>query len=204
MYSYKRTQDSLFDPTELVIKTFLRHQKVWAQFKEDGFLRWSGALPWWGDFWYFCRFCVWLHSPRWSSYRSQTEQPRTKIISTSCTKSKCTRNNDHHNCSNDKAHTCNILPNPYNLWDGIKQLFWHSNTLKIGTLCPISILNRRHLEIERTFFAVFIIAKEGQWKEVIARQFCILSKKIAHRTDEWTTQLLRLRSWVIFGSSEQW
>ena len=29
-------------------------------------------------------------------------------------------------------------------------------------------------------------------------------KEITYRTDEWTKQLLRLKSWVISGSPEQW
>ena len=91
--------------------------------------------------------------------RNNLEQ---KNVSRSCTKAECIRNSNHHNCSNDKDHTSNTFLNPYKLRDWMGQILWHSTTLLVGTLSPISILKQQLSHLEQTYFHFFSIAIDAQ------------------------------------------
>ena len=84
-----------------------------------------------------------------------------------------------------------------------QQLQCHSTTLRIDTLCPISTLNEQLTNLEQTHIRCSLHCE--RWKK---RRDCASAlhsfKEITYRTDEWTKQLLQLKSWVISGNPEQW
>ena len=90
----------------------------------------------------------------------------------------------------------------YGTW--FQQLLCHSATLMIHTLCSISTLNQQLNNLEQTQNR-FSLHYE-RW--TVKGRDCVSAlhffKEITYRTDEWTKQLLRLKSWVISGSPEQW
>ena len=90
----------------------------------------------------------------------------------------------------------------YEAW--FQQLLCHSATTMIHTLCSISTLNQQLNNIEQTHTRCSL--HYGRW--AVKRRDCASAlhsfKEITYRTDEWTKQLLRLKSWVISGSPEQW
>ena len=85
-----------------------------------------------------------------------------------------------------------------------QQHFCHSATLMIHTLCSISNLNQQLNNLEQTH--IWCSLHYERW--TVKRRDCAsvlhFFKEITYRTDKWTKQLLRLKSWVISGSPEQW
>ena len=86
--------------------------------------------------------------------------------------------------------------------------FWtrtiHSTTLIIHTLCPINTLNQQLTNLEQAHIRCFLHC--DRWT-VKGRDYALALhsfKEITYRMDEWTKQLLRLKSWVISGNPEQW
>ena len=90
----------------------------------------------------------------------------------------------------------------YGTW--FQQHFCHSATLLIQTLCSISTLNQQLNNLEQTQIRSSLQYQrwtvEGRDCASVLHSF----KEITYRTDEWTKQLLKLKSWVISGSPEQW
>ena len=90
----------------------------------------------------------------------------------------------------------------YGAW--FQQLLCHSATIMIHTLCSISTLNQQLNNLEQSHTRCSL---HYEWWTVKRRDCASalhLFKEITYRTGEWTKQLLRLKSWVIFGSPEQW
>ena len=76
--------------------------------------------------------------------------------------------------------------------------------LLIGTQHPISILTQQLTNLEQTYNRCSL-----QWyRWMVKGRDCASAlhffKGFTYRTDDWTKQLLRLKSWVIFGTTEQW
>ena len=84
-----------------------------------------------------------------------------------------------------------------------QQFLCYSTTLTIETLCPISILNKQLTNLEQTHIRCSIHCERWTVKGKDCTSVLHSFKKMSHRTDEWTKQLLRLKSWVISGSPEQ-
>ena len=85
-----------------------------------------------------------------------------------------------------------------------QQLLCHSATLMVHTLCSISTLNQQLNNLEQTHYRCSLHYDRWTVKERDCVSALHSSKEITYRTDEWTKQLLRLKSWVISGSPEQW
>ena len=85
-----------------------------------------------------------------------------------------------------------------------QQLLCQSTILMIHTLCSIRTLNQQLNNLEQTHFRCSLHCE--RW--TVKRRDCASAlpsfKEITYRTEEWTKQLLRLKSWVISGSLEQW
>ena len=85
-----------------------------------------------------------------------------------------------------------------------QQLLCHSATLMIHTLCSISTLNQQLNNLKQTRIRRSLHYERWTVKGTDCASTLHSSKEITYRTDEWTKQLLRLKSWVISGSREQW
>ena len=83
----------------------------------------------------------------------------------------------------------------YETW--FQQLLYHSPTLMIHTLCPISTLNQQLTNLEQTHIRCSLHCEQWTVKGTNSASVLHSFKEITYRTDEWTKQLLRLKSWVI-------
>ena len=125
-------------------------------------------------------------------------------ISRSCEKPQCIPTIEQHICVVDKQHSSNIFLNPYNLWDLVPAALMslsHTN----GTYSMFNQYPQPTTQQSEQTRIQYILHNE-QWT-VKGRDSASAShsfKEITYRTDEWTKQLLRLKSWVISGSPEQW
>ena len=86
----------------------------------------------------------------------------------------------------------------------LQQLLRHSTTIMIDTLYPISTLNQQLTNLEQTHIRCSLHCERWTVKGEDCASALRSFKEITYRTDEWTKQLLRLKSWVISGSPEQW
>ena len=89
----------------------------------------------------------------------------------------------------------------YGTW--LQQLLYHWTTLMIHILCPISTLNQQLTNLEQTHIRRSVHCEQWTAKRRACASALHSFKEITYRTDEWTKQLLRLKSWVICGSQEQ-
>ena len=89
-------------------------------------------------------------------------------------------------------------------WKWFRQLLCHSTTLMIQTLCSISTLNQQLNNLEQNHVRCSLHCERWTVKGRDCASALHSFKEITYRTDEWTKQLLRLKSWVISGSPEQW
>ena len=90
----------------------------------------------------------------------------------------------------------------YGTW--FHQLLWHSTTLMIHTLCSITALNQDFNNLEQTHIQFSLHCERWTVKGRDCASALRSFREITYRTDERTKQLLRLKSWVISGSPEQW
>ena len=86
----------------------------------------------------------------------------------------------------------------YGAW--FQQLLCHSATIMIHTLCSISTLNQQLNNLEQTHTRCSLHYERWTVKRRDCASALASFKEITYRTDEWTKQLLRLKSWVISGS----
>ena len=89
----------------------------------------------------------------------------------------------------------------YRTW--FQQLLCHSTTLMIQSLCPISTLNQHFTNLEQTHIRCSLHCERWTVNGKDCASALHSFKEITYRTDEWTKQLLRLKSWVFSGSPEQ-
>ena len=90
----------------------------------------------------------------------------------------------------------------YGTW--FQQLLCHSTTLTIETLCPTSAPNQQLTNLEQTHTPCSFHCERWTAKAKDCASTLHSFREITYRTDEWTKQLLRLKSWVISWSPEQW
>ena len=81
-----------------------------------------------------------------------------------------------------------------------QQLLCHSITLMIDTLCPISTLNQQLTNLEQTHNRCSLHCEGWTVKGRDCASALHSFNEITYQTDEWTKQLLRLKSWVISGN----
>ena len=90
----------------------------------------------------------------------------------------------------------------HGMW--MQQLSGHSTKLLIGILCSMSTFQHQLIILEQTHNRCFLHCDrwtvEGRDCTPAIHSF----RENTYLTHEWTKQLLRLRSWVIIGSPEQW
>ena len=86
----------------------------------------------------------------------------------------------------------------------LQQLLRHSTTIMIDTLYPVSTLNQQLTNPEQTHIQCSLHCERWTVKGKDCTSALRSLKEITYRTDEWTKELLRLKSWVISGSPEQW
>ena len=89
----------------------------------------------------------------------------------------------------------------YGTW--FQQLLCHSATLMIHTLCSISTLNQQLNNLEQTQIRCSLHYERRTVKGRNCASALHSFREITYRTDEWTKQLLRVKSWVISESREQ-
>ena len=89
----------------------------------------------------------------------------------------------------------------YGKW--IQHFLYHSTGLLQGTLCPISTLKQQLTNLKQTHVRCSLHCHrwtvEARSCSSVLRSF----KESTHRTNEWTKQLLRLKSWLIKGRPQQ-
>ena len=90
----------------------------------------------------------------------------------------------------------------YGSW--FQQLLCHSATRMIHALCSISTLKQKLNNLERTHIRCSLHCERWTVKGRDCASALQSFKEVTYRTDERTKQLLRLKSWVISGSQEQW
>ena len=90
----------------------------------------------------------------------------------------------------------------YGTW--FQQLLCHSNTLMMHTLCSISTLNQQLNNLEQTQIQCSLHCERWTVKERDCTSVLHSFNEITYQTDEWTKQLLLLKSWVISGNPERW
>ena len=118
--------------------------------------------------------------------------------------SKCNPSNDRHNCFIDKQHNSNIFLNPYNLWDMVPAALMSLNHTNGRYYMSNRYLNQQLTNLEQTLIRCSL-PREG-W--TVKGRGCASAlhsfNEITYQTDDWTKQLLRLKSWVISGNPERW
>ena len=85
-----------------------------------------------------------------------------------------------------------------------QQLLSHSITLMIDTLCPISTPNQQLTNLEQTHIRCSLHCEGWTVKGMECASALHSFNEITYQTDEWTKQLLRLKSWVISWNPERW
>ena len=108
-------------------------------------------------------------------------------ISRSCEKPQCIPSNDQHICVVDELHSSNRLNEPVQfMGPGLQQHFCHSATLLIHTLCSNQYPQPTTQQPRADSYPVFSsLRTRNSKRKGIARQFCILSKKLhTGRTNE--------------------
>ena len=90
----------------------------------------------------------------------------------------------------------------YGTW--IQQVLCHSTKILKGTLYRISTFKRYFNNLEQAYIRCSVHCNRWTAKGSDCASALRSSKEITYRTDQWTKQFLRLKSWVIFGSPEEW
>ena len=124
-------------------------------------------------------------------------------ISRSFEKPQYIPSNDQHTCSVDEQNSSNIFLNPYNLWDMLPATLMSLNrtnfTYSMFNQCPQPTTQQPRTDSYPVFSSLRTMESKKKGLRVSFAFF-----QITYRTDEWTKQLLRLKTWVISGSPEQW
>ena len=211
MYNYNKSILSPYDPTKLAIHSILRPEddlisncgrnlKKTVSFDDVVHFIDEENMVTHVDF--DCGITLFPETPT----KIRQIKRKRNYISRSCEKPQCIPSNDQHTCFVDEQHSSNIFLNPYNLWDGtwFQQLLCHSATLMIHTLCSISTLNQQLNNLEQTQIRCSLHYERWTVNGRDCASALHSFKESTYRSDKWTKQLLRLKSWVISGSREQW
>ena len=206
MCSYNETQVSPYDPTKLAIHSILRLEddlisncgpsvKKTVSFDDVVHFIDEENMVTYVDF-----DCGITFFPETPTKIRQINRERN-YNSISCEKPQCIPSNDQHTCF---LMSSIALISFWTRTTWFQQLLCHSATLMIHTLCSISTLNQQLNNLEQTHIQCSLHYERWTVKGRDCASALHSFKKITYRTDEWTKQLLRLKSWVISGSPEQW
>ena len=123
--------------------------------------------------------------------------------SRSCEKPLVNPSNDQHTCCVDEQHRSYIFFNPYNLWDMVPAALMSLNHTN-DRYCMSNKYPKRTTHQPRTVSCpVFSSLRTKDSKRKGLQVSFHSFNHFTYRTDEWTEQLIRLKSWVISGSPEQ-
>ena len=125
-------------------------------------------------------------------------------ISRSCEKTKCVPINDWHNCFIDEQHNSNIFLNPCNLWDMVPAALMSLNHTNDRYSMSNQYPHQQLTNLEQTHIRCSLPCEGWTVKGRDCASALHSFNEITHQTDEWTKQLLRLKSWVISGNPEWW
>ena len=208
MRSSNETQDSLHDPTKAAIHSFLQLEEHFISNcghyfrKTDSF----DDLVHFNDEEKIVTF-VGFDCGNTAYTGAPTELGRNnrerKNISRSCKRPRWILNNGHHNCSIVNKLTSDKVLSPYHIYDMDPAAHVAVNCTSDRTLCPISILEQQVTKLEQTYLRCFLHCERWTVKGRDCASALRSQKEVTYWTDEWTKQLLRLESWVIFGSPEE-
>ena len=112
--------------------------------------------------------------------------------------------NDQHVCPVDEQHSSNIFLTPYILWDmsppALTSLNHNNDRYSISNQYPQPTT---HQPRTNSYPVLSSLRMMNSKREGLRVSFAFF-QGITYRTDEWTKQLLRLTSWVIFENPELW
>ena len=209
MYNYNKSVLSPYDPTKLAIHSILRPEDdVISNF--DPNLKKTVSFD---DVVHFideeniktfvdsdCGITFFPENP--TKFRQINREQN--YISRSCEKPQCIPSNDQQSVLWLSCIALISLWTRTNYGTWFQQHFCHSATLMIHTLCSISTLNQQLNNLEQTHIRCSLHYERWTVKGRDCASVLHSFKEITYRTDEWTKQLLRLKSWVISESPEQW
>ena len=150
------------------------------------------------------RICFLYYFLPWSSYESWIDQRRMENISRSCGKPKYISKNDHHNCSTDDEHLSNVSLNPYILSDmdaaDVMPLKHTTYEYSMTNEYPQTTTHQPRTDSIPVFSSLHRIDSKRKG----LRQFFAFLQKNHSPNGQVNETVVRLTSWVIFGSPEQW
>ena len=125
-------------------------------------------------------------------------------ISISCEKTQGIPSNDQKNCFFMSSITLIHFWTHTTYGTKFQQLSCHPNKVTIGTLCPISTLSHQLTNLEQTHIRWSLHCEQWtvKWRDCASDLHSFW--EITYRMNEWTKQLLRLKSSMISGNLEQW
>ena len=125
-------------------------------------------------------------------------------LSRSGSKPKCISINDEHNCSTDEKQTSSTVLKMYIFWDldpaSLMKLIHTTEKDSLSNQYPQKTIHQPRTD----YYALFLSLQPVDSKKKDCASALHSFRKIIYRTDEWTKQLLRFKSWVFSGSPEQW
>ena len=173
--------------------------KLLPEFQKNCIFWWHCAVQWWGEHRDLWRFGLWYYFLPGTPTKIRQINRERNYISRSCDKPKCIHSNDQQNCFIDEKHNSDIFLNPYILWDSVP---CHSTTLMTDTLRPKSTLNQQLTKLEQTQIRCSLHCEGWTVKGRDCASALHSFNEITYQTDDWTKQLLRLKSWVISVNQE--
>ena len=209
MYNYNKSVLSTYDPTKLATHSILRPEadlksncgpKVKKTVSFDDVVHFIDEenMVTYVDF-----DCGITFFPETPTKIRQIKRKRN-YISRSCKKPQCVPSNDQHTCFVDKQHTSNLFLNPYNFWKmvpaALMSLSHTNDTYSMLNQNPQPTTQQPRADSDPVFSSLRTMDSKRKGLRVSVAFF----QKNTYRTNEWTKQLLRLKSWVISGSREQW
>ena len=190
MYNYNKSWLAPYDPTKLAILSILRPKddlisnfgpNVRKMVSSDDvvhFIDEENIVT------YINFGCCITFLPKTPTKIKQINRER-KYISRSCEKRHSIPSNDQHTCFVDEQQSSNIFLNPYDLWGMVPAAPLSLRHTNVHTLRSISTLNQQLNNLEQTHIHSSLHCERWTVKQGIARQLCILSKKLlSGRTNE--------------------
>ena len=208
MYNYNKSVLSSYDPTKLAIHSILRPRddlisncgpnlKQTVSFDDVVHFIDEENTVTYVDF--DCDITFFPENPT----KIRQIKREQNHISRSCEKPQCIPSNDQHICVVDELHSFIFFMNPYNLWDlvpaAVLSLCQTNDTYSLFNQYPQPTTQQPRADS----YPVFSSLRTMNSKRKGLRVSFAFFQRNCYRTDEWTKQLLRLKSWVISRSPEQ-
>ena len=210
MCCYKKKQASPFDPTKLAIHSILRPEDDLSSNCGQNFKKtvsFDDIVPFIDEE----NIVTYVDFDSGITFYPETPikviqiNRERKYISRSCEKPKCIPSNNQHNCFIDEQYNSNIFLNRYNLWDMVRAaLMSFNHTNDRYSMSTISTLNHQVTNLEQTHIRCSLQCERWTVKGRDCASALHSFNEITYQRDEWTKQLLMLKSWVISGNPEHW